>query len=114
MQQSPSWEGNRFSAAQEITRFLCKPKVHYRIHNSPPRVSIPSQIDPLHALHPNSQVSISVLSVHLRLGRFRLKSVGNNLIIHVFNYLLFIYLFFFFHIFLLLAFTNLSYIYACI
>jgi hypothetical protein len=38
MEQSPSWETNKFSASQEISRFLWNPKVHYRIHNFPPPV----------------------------------------------------------------------------
>ena len=33
---SPSWEANRFSASQEISRILEKPKDNYRIHKSPP------------------------------------------------------------------------------
>jgi hypothetical protein len=41
MEQSPSIEGNRFPASQELTRILRNPKVHYRIHNSPPPVSCP-------------------------------------------------------------------------
>ena len=31
MEQSPSWEANRFSANQEILQILWKSKVHYRI-----------------------------------------------------------------------------------
>ena len=32
MEQSPSWEANRFAASQEIPCILRNPKDHYRIH----------------------------------------------------------------------------------
>jgi hypothetical protein len=48
MQQSPSWEDNRFAASQEIPRLLWNPKVPHRIHKRPPPVPIQSQLDSVH------------------------------------------------------------------
>jgi len=45
MGQSPSWEANSQSVSQEIFRLLCNPKVHYRVHNSPPLVHTLNQMN---------------------------------------------------------------------
>ena len=51
MEQSPSWEANRFSASQEFPHIFMNPTVHYRIHKCPPPVSILSKLYPVHNPH---------------------------------------------------------------
>ena len=48
MEQSSSWEANKFSASQEIPRILWNLKVHYRSYKCPLPVPILSQIDLVH------------------------------------------------------------------
>jgi len=51
MEHSPS-EANIHSSNQEISRLLCNPKLHYRVHNSPPLILILSQMYPFHTFSP--------------------------------------------------------------
>jgi hypothetical protein len=66
---SPSWEATNSAATQELPNILRNPKVHHRVHKSPPLVHMLGQIDSVHTIpsHPISPRSILILFTHLRL-----------------------------------------------
>ena len=43
MEQSPSWDANRFSASTEIPRILWIPQIHYRVYKCPPPIPFLNQ-----------------------------------------------------------------------
>jgi hypothetical protein len=67
MQKSPSWQADSRSGSQEIPSPLRNPKIHYRIHYSPPLVPILNHMSPVHTLL-LYLTSVLILSYHIHLG----------------------------------------------
>ena len=61
MEQSPSWEANRFTTSQEIPRILWNMKVQYRIHKCPPPV-----LNLIH-INPVQELTFYFLKIHLNI-----------------------------------------------
>ena len=73
MEQSPSWEANRFSASQEIPSISWKPEVHYCIHITTSTSTYHLPLACARSIqfvppHPVSWETIFILSSHLWLG----------------------------------------------
>jgi hypothetical protein len=66
MELSPSGGAANSAAIQELPRILWNPKVHYRVHKSPPLDPILGNINPIHTI-PSYLSSILILFTHLRL-----------------------------------------------
>jgi len=62
VEQSRSWEANRDSTSQEISRLLWNSEVHYRVHYGSPLVPILSQMNPVHTyLHYAPKIHFNII-----------------------------------------------------
>jgi hypothetical protein len=67
MQPSPAPETTSRSATQELPNILWNPKVHYRVHKSPPPVLVLIQVNSVYATPSYYSVTHLILSSHPRL-----------------------------------------------
>jgi hypothetical protein len=85
LEQGLSLEASKHSASQEILRLLWNPKVHYRVHNSPPLAPILREMHPLYTFQPISLRSIrnTILLSTSRSLPFKFHSQNNVFISHL-------------------------------
>jgi hypothetical protein len=67
MERSPSWEAASCAATQERVSILWNPKVHYRVHKSPPLAPILNDINPVHTT-PSYLYMINFIIIQLPSG----------------------------------------------